>query len=150
MIARRIEEIHAAGSKVSLTVRSGEINCLLGDNGAGKSTLIKVLSGAFQPDGGEILLDGAHNVAGAQVIWCWRTKPTGRMARCAGSTRAAWSESSSARAVAGSEAGRRCAATETERTQARPPAAMGKTPGSLTRRGHQPARARDHRHFRSA
>jgi ABC-type uncharacterized transport system ATPase subunit len=30
---------------VSLVVRAGEVNCLLGDNGAGKSTLIKILSG---------------------------------------------------------------------------------------------------------
>jgi fructose transport system ATP-binding protein len=38
----------------------GEITAIIGDNGAGKSTLIKVLSGAFQPDGGEILLDGEN------------------------------------------------------------------------------------------
>jgi fructose transport system ATP-binding protein len=43
---------------VSLSVRAGEVNCLLGDNGAGKSTLIKVLSGAVQPDSGEVRLDG--------------------------------------------------------------------------------------------
>jgi fructose transport system ATP-binding protein len=37
----------------------GEITAIIGDNGAGKSTLIKALSGAVQPDEGEILLDGA-------------------------------------------------------------------------------------------
>ena len=43
---------------VSLSVRAGEVLCLLGDNGAGKSTLIKTLSGVFPPDRGEILIDG--------------------------------------------------------------------------------------------
>lgn len=37
---------------------SGEILAVIGDNGAGKSTLIKALSGAIQPDSGEILLEG--------------------------------------------------------------------------------------------
>jgi simple sugar transport system ATP-binding protein len=43
---------------ISLTVRPGEVVCLLGDNGAGKSTLIKTLSGVHPQDEGEILLDG--------------------------------------------------------------------------------------------
>jgi fructose transport system ATP-binding protein len=37
---------------------AGEILAIIGDNGAGKSTLIKALSGAIQPDEGEISLDG--------------------------------------------------------------------------------------------
>ena len=43
---------------VSLAVRPGEVNCLLGDNGAGKSTLIKILSGVHAPDEGTLLMDG--------------------------------------------------------------------------------------------
>ena len=36
----------------------GEVHALIGENGAGKSTFIKLLSGAFQPDGGEINISG--------------------------------------------------------------------------------------------
>jgi fructose transport system ATP-binding protein len=39
---------------------AGEVLAVIGDNGAGKSTLIKVLSGALQPDEGEIYLDGGQ------------------------------------------------------------------------------------------
>jgi simple sugar transport system ATP-binding protein len=43
---------------VSLAIYPGEVLGLVGDNGAGKSTLVKVLSGAHQPDAGEIYLEG--------------------------------------------------------------------------------------------
>lgn len=46
-------------TEVSIRVSAGQILCLLGDNGAGKSTLIKVLSGVFPPNAGNILLDGS-------------------------------------------------------------------------------------------
>ncbi|GLU89705.1 ATP-binding cassette domain-containing protein [Agromyces sp. NBRC 114283] len=42
----------------SFTVNPGEVVGLIGDNGAGKSSLVKVLSGAVQPDSGELLVDG--------------------------------------------------------------------------------------------
>lgn len=47
-------------SGISMTVRQGEVMCLLGDNGAGKSTLIKTLSGVHKPSDGEFLVEGEH------------------------------------------------------------------------------------------
>jgi simple sugar transport system ATP-binding protein len=43
---------------VDFTVRAGEIHALLGENGAGKSTLIKVLTGVYEPDAGDVTLGG--------------------------------------------------------------------------------------------
>jgi len=43
---------------VDLALQHNEVLGLMGDNAAGKSTLMKVLSGAYIPDGGEILIDG--------------------------------------------------------------------------------------------
>jgi rhamnose transport system ATP-binding protein len=56
---------------VSLDLFPGEIHALLGENGAGKSTLIKIMTGIYQPDAGEMVLNGksivVRNSVEAQV-----------------------------------------------------------------------------------
>lgn len=47
-----------ANDDISLTLRKGEIHALLGENGAGKSTLMSMVSGLYEPDSGEMLLNG--------------------------------------------------------------------------------------------
>ena len=48
-------------SNVDFKLRKGEIHALMGENGAGKSTLIKVLTGVYDKDAGEIYIDGIPN-----------------------------------------------------------------------------------------
>jgi len=45
--------------QVSLEIYPGQVTALIGENGAGKSTLVKILTGIYQPDSGEIAIDGA-------------------------------------------------------------------------------------------
>src|SRR5512133_1015551 len=56
-VSKRFETTQALDD-VSFDLYPGEIHALMGENGAGKSTLIKIMTGIYQPDEGEILLDG--------------------------------------------------------------------------------------------
>lgn len=44
---------------ISITLRAGELVCLLGASGGGKTTLFNIISGLSKPEEGEVLLDGA-------------------------------------------------------------------------------------------
>jgi ribose transport system ATP-binding protein len=56
-VAKRFASVVALKS-ADLEVRAGEIHALMGANGAGKSTLVKIITGVFPADGGEIVLGG--------------------------------------------------------------------------------------------
>jgi simple sugar transport system ATP-binding protein len=56
-----------ANQDIDLDVRAGEIHALLGENGAGKSTLMNILTGIYQPDAGEIIIDGYRQIFASPV-----------------------------------------------------------------------------------
>jgi simple sugar transport system ATP-binding protein len=56
-----------AVDRVDLEVYPGEVVGLLGDNGAGKSTLIKMVSGVYRPDGGQIFFQGKELKLGSPM-----------------------------------------------------------------------------------
>ena len=56
-IDKQFTGVHAL-DRVDFSVRKGEIHALMGENGAGKSTLIKVLTGLYSKDSGQIIFDG--------------------------------------------------------------------------------------------
>jgi simple sugar transport system ATP-binding protein len=67
-MSRPVVEMHSieksfgpvrALSDVHLTLMPGEVLGLVGDNSAGKSTLMKIMTGAYQRDSGDVLVDGA-------------------------------------------------------------------------------------------
>ena len=58
-ISKRFGGVHAL-EDVDFRLHAGEVVSLAGDNGAGKSTLIKIISGVFPADSGELLFNGQH------------------------------------------------------------------------------------------
>ncbi|PIU56029.1 MAG: lipase, partial [Deltaproteobacteria bacterium CG07_land_8_20_14_0_80_38_7] len=76
-IYKSFEGVHALQG-VDFSIYPGEIHCLVGENGSGKSTLIKIISGVYQPDSGELTIENdrmdhigsAESIArGIQVIY---------------------------------------------------------------------------------
>jgi rhamnose transport system ATP-binding protein len=69
-ISKRFDATQAL-DHVSLKLYPGQVHALLGENGAGKSTLIKIMTGIYQPDHGDMLLNGrpiqVDNSAQAQL-----------------------------------------------------------------------------------
>ena len=63
-IAKRFGATQAL-EDVSLELFPGEVHALLGENGAGKSTLIKIITGVYQPDRGDVQIDGKPVVIGS-------------------------------------------------------------------------------------
>ena len=56
-ISKSFPGVHAL-DKISIDIKPGTVHALMGENGAGKSTLMKCLFGIYDPDEGEIILDG--------------------------------------------------------------------------------------------
>lgn len=66
LIASNVTKSYAgvqALKNASFDLRAGEVHALIGENGAGKSTLIKIITGAVENDGGELLLNGERITA---------------------------------------------------------------------------------------
>ena len=72
-IVKTFGGVHAV-ENVSIDLAAGEVLGLLGHNGAGKSTLVKILSGVFPADSGDILIKGQ-----SVTIRSTRSSGTGRL-----------------------------------------------------------------------
>ena len=56
-IVKKFEGVTAL-DKVRFQLKRGEVHAVMGENGAGKSTIIKIITGVYRPDGGQIMVEG--------------------------------------------------------------------------------------------
>ena len=68
-ITKSYSGVHALEG-ASFELRAGEVHALIGEKGAGKSTLIKIITGAVEPDSGEIKLNGERITNNSPRV-CW-------------------------------------------------------------------------------
>lgn len=81
LVAKHIKKSYVgvqALDDINISIRTGEVKCLVGENGSGKSTFVKIIAGVETPDSGEVYINGEHcqklNAisainAGVQVIY---------------------------------------------------------------------------------
>ena len=62
-VSKRFPNVLALES-ASLSIRRGEVHCLVGANGAGKSTLLKIIAGAYTITSGEIITMAVNSATG--------------------------------------------------------------------------------------
>ena len=53
---------------LDVTIEGREVHCIIGENGAGKSTLVKILTGVYTPDEGEVIIDGVQALEHPKVF----------------------------------------------------------------------------------
>lgn len=68
-------DMFVANDHINLSVKKGEIKCIVGENGAGKTTLMNMLYGVLQPTSGKILINGESvhflQPVGCHCPWHW-------------------------------------------------------------------------------
>lgn len=72
----------AALDGISLKIDSGNVLGLVGSNGSGKSTMLRLMSGVFEADDGEILIDGEDSFENMHLYCCFQARSSVYLQAC--------------------------------------------------------------------